>query len=166
MRLLHILAAVVVLAIGAQGMALAQTAKVVPPEKAKKVDARRAQRKGQKAGNQKQITRSIAGQTVAIDPSTGRLQQPTPQEAQNLAAGLQEILSQSAEGLEIVQHPNGMMSVDLEDRFQDVAVAKVNPDGSVALGCVSDPKSAEAFLKSGSAKKPVQTSAKSAAGKE
>ncbi len=174
-RLLQVLVAVVVLAFGAQGIALAQTAKVVPSEKAKKADARRQQAKRKQAAGQKQVTRSVAGQTVTIDPSTGRLRAPSPQEAQALAAGLQEMLSQSADGLDVVQHPDGTLSVDLQDRFQDVAVAKVNPDGSIALGCVSDPKSAEDFMKSrtagsdvkkDAAKKPVPTSAKSAAGKE
>jgi hypothetical protein len=91
-------------------------------------------------------TVQIAGQTVAIDRATGRLRQPTPEEAKALAAGLKAMLNRSTDGLTVVQRANGAKSVDLQGRFQSISVARVNPNGKVAEKCVTSKREAEAFL--------------------
>lgn len=93
-------------------------------------------------------TVQVAGQTVAIDRATGRLRPPTPEERKALAAGLEKMLNRSTEGLIERQHPNGMKSVNLQGRFQSVAVANVKSDGTVAEKCVTNNREAEAFVKS------------------
>src|SRR5262245_11323545 len=78
-----------------------------------------------------------AGQQVAVDSATGKLRQPTREEVMALVDGLQAILNQSTQGLQATYHPDGSVSVDLEDRFENAAIAKINPDGSISQTCVN-----------------------------
>src|SRR4051794_39526393 len=71
-------------------------------------------------------TQSVAAdQKAAIDPSTGRLRGITPEEARALIDSVSRQLNQSADGLTIVYHPTGMISIDLEDRFQSTAFVRM-----------------------------------------
>ena len=88
----------------------------------------------------------VAGQDVQVDSQTGQIQELTPEEAQKLAAGLKQMVNQSTEGLVQVQHADGSVSMDLEGRFQNVTVARVNKDGSVTQSCVDNPQAAGAFF--------------------
>jgi hypothetical protein len=92
------------------------------------------------------MTVKVAGQDVQVDPQTGKMKELTPEEVQKMAAGLKKMINQSTEGLVQVQHPDGSVSVDLEGRFQNVAVARINKDGSVTEGCVDNPKAAGEFF--------------------
>jgi hypothetical protein len=74
-------------------------------------------------------------QKVAIDPATGKLRQPTAQEAKDLAA-LGRMLSRPVESLPVSVHANGMLSVDLEDAFMDVSFVRLTPDGHLERGCL------------------------------
>ena len=96
--------------------------------------------------NKNFVTMKVGGQDVKVDSQTGEIQPLTPQEAAKLAEGLKPMLNQSTEGLVQVQHPDGSVSVDLQGRFQDVTVARVNKDGSVSQSCVNNPKAAGAFF--------------------
>ena len=96
--------------------------------------------------NSNYIRVNVAGQDVQINPQTGDIQKLTPQEAEKLAAGLKPMLNQSTEGLVQVQQPDGSVSVDLQGRFQNVTVARVNTDGSVSQSCVDNPRAAGAFF--------------------
>ncbi|HVQ39490.1 MAG TPA: hypothetical protein VMS31_18265 [Pyrinomonadaceae bacterium] len=88
----------------------------------------------------------VAGQDVEVDPQTGKIRPLTPEEAQKLAAGLKDMVNQSTEGLEQVQHEDGSVSMDLKGRFQNVTVARVNQDGSISQSCVDNPQAAGAFF--------------------
>ena len=101
---------------------------------------------GRAHGNDSVSTVQVAGQTVAIDRQTGRLRQPTPEEARALAAGLKAMLNRSTDGLTVVQHANGAKSVDLQGRFQSISVAKVDSDGKVAERCVTSLREADAIV--------------------
>ncbi len=84
------------------------------------------------------VTRvEFAGQSVAIDRKTGKLRQPTPEEARALAKGLKQLLNRSAVGLKMKVHPDGTKTLDLEGRYMSLAVAKRNPDGTVSEQCVT-----------------------------
>jgi hypothetical protein len=48
--------------------------------------------------------------------------------------------------LEEVQHADGSVSVNLEDHFQNVTVARVNQNGSLSQACVDNPQAAGAFF--------------------
>ena len=92
------------------------------------------------------ITRYVGNQRVQIDPQTGQVRPLTPEEARKLAEGLKELANQSTEGLQQVHHPDGSVSIDLQDRFQNVALAKKEADGTVSQSCVDNPQSGAAFF--------------------
>jgi Tfp pilus assembly protein FimT len=121
---------------------------VVSRQKARANGASEAERSLQVAKKSKGnfVTVNVAGQDVQVDGQTGQIQQLTPEEAQKLAAGLKQMVNQSTEGLVQVQHADGSVSMDLEGRFQNVAVARVNKDGSVTQSCVDNPQAAGAFF--------------------
>jgi hypothetical protein len=92
------------------------------------------------------VKAKLVSQDVHLDGPAGQQQQLTDEEARKLAGGLKELINQSTEGLVEVQHADGSVSVNLEDRFQNVTVARVNKDGSIAQSCVDNPKAAGAFF--------------------
>lgn len=96
--------------------------------------------------NKNYVTVKVAGQDVRVDSQDGQIQELTPAEAEKLAAGLKPMLNKSSEGLVEVQHPDGSVSMDLEGRFQNVTVARINKDGSVSQSCVDNPRAAGAFF--------------------
>lgn len=93
----------------------------------------------------KYTTVKVAGQDVQVDQS-GQIKPLTPEEAGRLAASLKRMLNKSTEGLVEEHNHDGSVSVDLQGRFQHVAVARVNQDGSVSQSCVDNPKAAANFF--------------------
>jgi hypothetical protein len=83
--------------------------------------------------------RSIAGLQVAVDPSTGRLIAPTPEQRAKLAAALAQMIDHRTAGLEVRRRPDGTRLVDLRGRFQSVEVATLGTDGAVHLRCIDSP---------------------------
>jgi len=55
-------------------------------------------------------------------------------------------VNQSTEGLVQVRHANGMVSMDLQGRFQNVSLAKKEADGTVTQACVNNLESAAEFF--------------------
>ncbi len=92
------------------------------------------------------VNARMAPQDFHLQDPTAQQQQLTDEEARKLADGLKRLVNQSTEGLVEVQHADGSVSVNLDDRFQNVTVARVNKDGSVAQSCVDNPKAAGAFF--------------------
>jgi hypothetical protein len=92
-----------------------------------------------------EATSSTAGQKAAID-GAGRLRPVTAEEARTLTAGVARSVDQSSEGLTERYHQSGAVSIDLDDRFQSVSMARVAVDGSVATRCVTTVPEAERFL--------------------
>jgi hypothetical protein len=85
-----------------------------------------------------------AGQQVAVDKN-GKLRQPTPEEIQQLISGLK--INESTEGLTAKRVGISSTVVDLQGRFTTVAIAKINPDGSLSKACITNAREAEDFLK-------------------
>jgi len=92
------------------------------------------------------VTVKVAGQDVQVDPQTGQIKPLSPEEAKHLADGLKPMFNRSTEGLKQVRHADGSLSMDLQGRFQDVAVAKINADGTVERSCVDNPEAAANFF--------------------
>ncbi len=138
-----VIVAIAILAIGAVTVVSRQTVRV----KAANDQERRSlvANKADKA-DRNFVTVKVAGQDVQVDPQTGRMKELTPEEAQKMAAGLKQMVNQSTDGLVQVQHADGSVSMDLEGRFQNVTVARVNKDGTVSQSCVNNPKAAGAFF--------------------
>ena len=103
-----------------------------------------AQPENSAAGMKKFRTVKVAGQDVQVDPQTGKLKPLTPQEAEELAAGLKKMLNKSAEGLTEVQKADGSTTMDFEGRFQHVVVAREREDGTLSMSCVDTPQQAAA----------------------
>jgi hypothetical protein len=99
-----------------------------------------------KKTDKKLVTVEVGGQQVQVDSQTGKIQELTPEEAQKMAAGLKRLVNKSSEGLNEVHHADGSDSVDLEGRFQNVTVAKVDEDGNLITSCVDTPRAAGAFF--------------------
>ncbi len=77
-----------------------------------------------------------AGFRAFIDPQTGQLREPTPEETQALARAAREEFAREVESLEAVVHPDGTISVDLRGLFMQDLVAVKKPDGSLSVRCV------------------------------
>lgn len=83
--------------------------------------------------------------SVQNSPNPTRLNQSSDEDREKLAAGLKEVINQSTEGLTEVHHADGSVSLNLEDRFQNVSVAKVS-NGKLSQACLDNPQSAGAFF--------------------
>jgi hypothetical protein len=82
-----------------------------------------------------------AGMIVGVDPETGVLGPATAAqiaELSDLSAQERSMLSRSTEGLVEVRHPNGSVTLDLQGRFREFAVARIGSDGRPVLQCLDD----------------------------
>jgi hypothetical protein len=93
------------------------------------------------------VTRRVGGQEIHINTQTGEMKPLTQEEAQRLANALAPMLDDSADGLKQVRHADGSVSMDLEGRFQNVTVARVNADGTIEQSCVDNPRAAANFFR-------------------
>lgn len=110
-----------------------------------------------KPQNDDPATAAADTQQAATDT---KLRQPTKDEVQQLTSGLERSLSQPTD-LAVVPLGNGIYKIDLDGTHEDVALAKIGPDGKAVVGCVASKQEAEAFLDP-SAKRSLQAIAKAA----
>jgi hypothetical protein len=79
------------------------------------------------------------GVQVFIDPETGQLRTPTPEEAAALAAEMQRQFgarSKAATEPRQVTLADGTVMMELDPSLYSVSVARVLPDGTVSFECV------------------------------
>ena len=76
---------------------------------------------------------------------TSNLDQFSQDDPEKLVDGLKQMINQSTEGLTEVHHTDGSVSLNLEDRFQSVTVAK-DANGRPSQSCVDNPQAAGAFF--------------------
>ena len=124
-------------------------------------NAAKGQRPAGAGAAEEETAVDVAGATVAVDKD-GKLRPPTREEAAALVAAMGRFLDQGSEGLQVRVLPDGSKTVDLQDRFQDVALAKVE-GGRVVTACVGTAAEATAFLRGSQTPAPR---AKKAAAKE
>src|SRR5215212_3934644 len=98
------------------------------------------------AANKKFTTMRVAGQDVQVDSQTGQIKPLTPEEARKLADGLKVMLNKSTEGLVEEHNADGSVTMDLQGRFQNVTVARVNDDGTISQSCVDNRRAAASFF--------------------
>jgi hypothetical protein len=79
-----------------------------------------------------------------IDPATGKLRPPTAEELRRLAEERRRSRTETAPIFEIVVHPDGTKSVDLQDAFLFDLVVERLPDGSMRFQCVPRARGSEA----------------------
>ena len=103
---------------------------------------------------------SVSGMKVAIDPHTGKVRPPTPEEERELgnATPPASLARRSADiAPQVVEHANGMMSLVLGTEFLDfmnTTMATVNADGTVSWTCVPGQGKATELVRSGQVPSP------------
>jgi hypothetical protein len=90
-------------------------------------------------------TAPAAALQAFIDPVTGAPRAATAEDLAKAAAAHPIPLRDDAE-LRLIQHANGMVSVELDESFMSTSVAKIGPDGRVITGCVSTREEYDAFF--------------------
>ena len=83
---------------------------------------------------------------IPVNSQTGQIRPLTQEEAQKLAEGIRKLVNQSTDGLQSVRHADGTVELDLEGRFQNMAIARRNVDGTLSESCVDNPKAAADFF--------------------
>ena len=92
-------------------------------------------------------TAAVTMRTAETKPAQETLSRSlTQEEAQKVAEGIKQLVNKSTDGLVSVQHADGTVSMDLQGRFQNVAVAKKNADGTITHACVDTPEAAARFF--------------------
>lgn len=87
-----------------------------------------------------------AGMRAYLDPETGELTTgPMPAGEMALDADTQNALRRDTEGLEIKQHADGSVSMDLQGRYQSVSVARIDENGAITV-CSDDAANVERSL--------------------
>jgi hypothetical protein len=94
------------------------------------------------------VPSSAWAQSAAVNSKNKQLRQPTPAEIKVLTDGMRRMLSRDATGLALVKHPNGAESMDLQGRFMNLEVVKIDSDGKVSGQCVNNVEEARRFLTS------------------
>jgi len=88
----------------------------------------------------------VATREIILDKATGKLRKPTAKETDEMVDQLKSLTNHSTEDLTQVQHPNGMVSMDLKGRFGGVVLGRANADGTTEVRCVFTMEEAEEFL--------------------
>lgn len=92
------------------------------------------------------VTRTIGAATVSVDPATGRLVPPTPEQAAALTAELYRMVSRAPEDIIIIQQEDGSQLGVLDDSYNEVAMATRDAKGNLRLHCIDTPDQAKRVL--------------------
>jgi hypothetical protein len=84
------------------------------------------------------VSSPAAGMVVGIDPETGVLGMPSPEQMLQLTPQERTGLLRSGEGLTEVRLPNGAMMVDLQGQFMEYSLIRLDPMGRPSFSCVND----------------------------
>ncbi len=89
---------------------------------------------------------SAAGVSVAIDPQTKKVRQPTPEEVRQLESSFKSLFGNAAVAPAATYWADGTVSIAVPEEYLNVLVARINPDGSVTESCVNGAAEATAFV--------------------
>jgi uncharacterized iron-regulated membrane protein len=92
------------------------------------------------------VTRTIGGATVSVDPATGRLVPPTPEQQAALTAALMNMVKRDTSAVQVTEMPDGTLMATLADDFEEVAMATRDAKGNLRLHCVNDAEQAKRVL--------------------
>jgi hypothetical protein len=96
---------------------------------------------------------------ATINPETGRVEVSTVGSnalaTVSLDAATTEALRRDTEGLKQTFHPDGSVSVNLEGRFQNVSVARIDENGKVVI-CTEDADHVNGVIEGRAVGKPVE----------
>ena len=101
-------------------------------------------------------TAGQAGMKAYIDPATGKLREPTAEDAAAAAAAAAKSRQAQAARPEpvVVQHSSGMVSAELGEEYMEDVVVRKNADGTLAFQCVPRSRTEKVLTKPGSPAKP------------
>ena len=99
-----------------------------------------------RTSTQAQKKKYVATKEIIHDQASGKLRKPTTEETDAMVDNLKSLTNRSSEGLTATQHPNGMTSMNLENRFGGVVVGRANADGTTEVRCVFTMEEAAEFL--------------------
>jgi hypothetical protein len=100
----------------------------------------------QARSGQGQQKRYVATREVIVDQTTGQRRKPTDEEIEALVVQVSALTNRSSEGLTVTKRPDGTQMMDLQDRFNNVALARANEDGTTSVRCVTSMEEAAEFL--------------------
>ena len=149
---------VCVVAVALTGMAFAQAPGQVKKEM-------RAPNQVVETGKQDDVVVMLAGQQVHIDPQTGQMRQPTPQEAAALAASLEQQFGKNVDGITITYLPNGAVAAKLDDSFMEAITVTREADGTLEFGHATGLDKASQEVKAESSEKNETSEKNDASGK-
>ncbi|MFO0041878.1 MAG: beta strand repeat-containing protein [Pseudomonadota bacterium] len=89
---------------------------------------------------------SALGLALLLLPVSGSLAQATAEEDQALADFIESVTRRDIEGVAKRALPNGLVELQTDGRFQQVALARLQADGEAMLGCVGTLDEAQRFL--------------------
>jgi hypothetical protein len=78
---------------------------------------------------------TTSGQRVHLDPKTGKIREAEQEELAEFREAVRGLLDRPLTNLQPVQHPNGMISLDLKGSFLEFSTATVGPNGKLSLSC-------------------------------
>jgi hypothetical protein len=87
-----------------------------------------------------------AGMIVAIDPETGALVAPSAAQVLRLTSAERTGLMRTSEGLTEVRFPDGTVMVDLQGRFMEYSLVRLDRGGCPHSFCVNDETVLRALL--------------------
>jgi hypothetical protein len=81
---------------------------------------------------------TYGGLRVFIDPQTGRIQAPTPEQEQELAEAVRRFMSMRAAPRSAPQQftpPGGGIAIEVSEELYTETTARISPDGKLVLNC-------------------------------
>jgi hypothetical protein len=90
-----------------------------------------------------------AGLQVAVDPQTGKVRQPTPEEIEKLSRSVQSMFSNSkslTSAAQPVTSRDGTVGMAVGSEYLNVWVVRINPDGSASQACLDSAAAASSFF--------------------
>jgi len=98
---------------------------------------------------------AAAGMMVAIDPETGQLGMPTPEQRERWLEKSGTRLRVQSGRPAPVYHPNGMVSLDVRSWMREFTVVRIGAEGKARLSCFDDQKSARHAVRTPAAIPPA-----------
>src|ERR1700733_1435399 len=83
---------------------------------------------------------------LAFKGQSASFYSPSDDRDPELAATIRQMTNRSMAGLTERRAPRGGILLDIEGRFQDLALVKLDPEGDPAVGCVSSIDEANRFF--------------------
>jgi len=92
------------------------------------------------------LVEKITGKRIHLDKATGTVRAITADEARELIDSIIAATERAGAGLEPTVGAEGAQMIDVEGHFGHIVISRYNPDGSIALRCVSTADEAADFL--------------------